>query len=63
MRAEYFALLIKNANEDAKLDRDVLNRIERLVGLRSADEEEDRDRTTAGSTPATPAGPASQGEG
>ena len=63
MRAEYFALLIKNANEGTKLDRDVLNRIERLVGLPPADEEEDRDRTTAGSTPATPAGPASQEEG
>lgn len=63
MKADYFALLIKNANEGTKLDTGVLNRIERLVGLTPADEEEDRDRTTAGSTPATPAGPASQGDG
>ena len=63
MRAEYFSLLIKNANEDTKLDQDVLNRIERLIGLKPTDEEEDRDRKTAGSKPATPTGPASQREG
>ena len=63
MRAEYFSLLIKNANDYTKLDQDVLNRIERLIGLKPTDEEEDRDRKTAGSKPATPTGPASQREG
>lgn len=63
MRAQYFALLIKNVNEGAELDRDMLNRLDRLVGLERADEREDRGRKTAGSTPATPTGPASQGEG
>jgi hypothetical protein len=43
MRAQYFALLIKNVGEGAQLDREMLNRLDRLVGLRSADEEEDRD--------------------
>jgi hypothetical protein len=63
MRAQYFALLIKNVSDGARLDPAMLNRLDRLVGLGSTDEKEDRDRTTAGSKPATPPGPASQGEG
>ena len=63
MRAQYFALLIKNVSDGTRLDPDMLNRLDRLVGLGSADEKEDRDRTTARSKPATPPSPASQGEG
>lgn len=62
MKAEYFALLLKKAeSSDGENEVDLLDRIERLVGM--PDEKEDRDRKTAGSTPATPTGPASQGEG
>ena len=63
MRSDYFKLLLKGATEGIQFEADVLNRMERLVGLYPADEEQDRDRTTAGSKPATPAGPASQEEG
>jgi hypothetical protein len=63
MRAQYFALLIKNVSEGTRLDPDMLDRLDRLVGLGSADEKEDRDRTAAGSKPAMPPSPASQGEG
>lgn len=63
MRAQYFALLIKNVGDGTRLDPDMLNRLDRLVGLGSADEKEDRDRTTARSKPATPPSPASRGEG
>lgn len=62
MRAQYFALLMKNVSEGTKLDPDMLNRLDRLVGL-GLDGKEDRDWKTAGSTPATPPSPASQGEG
>ncbi len=63
MRAQYFALLMKSVSDGTMLDPDMLNRLDRLVGLGSADEKEDRHRTTAGSRPATPLGPASQREG
>lgn len=63
MRAQYFALLIKNVSDGTRLDPDMLNRLDRLVGLGSADEKEDRDWKTAGSKPATPPSPASQREG
>ena len=62
MRSMYFQLLLKKAEEDGSQDGDLFSRIERLVGL-EPDKEEDRGRTTAGSTPATPAGFASQEEG
>jgi hypothetical protein len=63
MRVQYFALLMKNVSEGTRLDPDMLNRLDRLVGLGSTDEKEDRDWKTAGSKPATPPSPASQGEG
>jgi hypothetical protein len=62
MKRAYFDLLIEKAKQP-EADASLLDRIERLVGLEPPDEKEDRDRKTAGSTPATPAGPASQGEG
>jgi hypothetical protein len=62
MRSMYFQLLLKKAEEGGSQDGDLFGRIERLVGL-EPDKEEDRGRTTAGSTPATPASPASQEEG
>ena len=62
MRSMYFQLLLKKAEEGDNPDSGLFGRIERLVGL-EPDKEEDRGRTTAGSTPATPADPASQGEG
>ena len=34
----YFELLINNAGKDTKLDPEVLNRIERLVGIPAAPE-------------------------
>lgn len=62
MRSMYFKLLLKKAEEGDGGDADLFGRIERLVGLESG-KEEDRGRKTAGSTPATPPGPATQGEG
>jgi hypothetical protein len=62
MKRAYFDLLIEKAKQ-ADSDDGLLDRIERLVGLEPPDKKEDRDRKTAGSTPATPTGPASQGEG
>jgi hypothetical protein len=62
----YFELLISHAGKEAQLDTDVLDRIERLVGIPGSNGKATRDksgsRTTAGSKPATPADPASQGE-
>jgi hypothetical protein len=62
MKAEYFALLLKKAEQDDD-GGDLLDRIERLVGISTSDKKENRGRKTAGSKPATPADPASQGEG
>jgi hypothetical protein len=63
MRGMYFKLLLKSAAEGTQLDTDMLDRMERLVNAMDADVDkgEDRDRKTAGSTPATPTGPGSQG--
>jgi hypothetical protein len=61
MRAMYFRLLLDKA-EKADDDSDLLDRIERIVGV-SADKKEDQGWNTAGSKPATPTGPASQEEG
>jgi hypothetical protein len=62
MRGMYFKLLLKKAESDDGDDGDLLNRIERLVGMEPG-KEQARDRDTARSTPATATGPASQGEG
>jgi hypothetical protein len=61
MRSMYFKLLLKKAEANDGGDADLFARIERLVGLQP-DEGENRGWTTAGSKPATPASPASQGE-
>jgi len=61
MKLAYFDLLINNANKDTELDSEVLDRIERLVGIArpvedlAADEAEDR--ITTGSEPVAPAEP------
>ena len=62
MRSMYFKLLLKKAEEGDGGDADLFGRIERLVGLESG-KEEDRGRKTAGSTPATPPGPATRERG
>jgi hypothetical protein len=62
MKRAYFDLLIEKAKQ-ADADDSLLDRIERLVGLEPPDGKEDRGRKMAGSTPATPPGPASQEEG
>jgi hypothetical protein len=57
----YFDLLINNAGKDTKLDPEVLDRIELLVGLSGSKGKPTRvkgeDRNTAGSEPATPTEP------
>ena len=62
MKHMYFQLLVKKA-ETAQDPKELFDRIERLVGVESPDEKQNRDRKTAGSTPATPTDPGSQVDG
>lgn len=63
MRGMYFKLLLKKAEQDDG-SGDLLDRIERLVGVDSAaGQTRNQGWKTAGSTPATPTSPASQEEG
>lgn len=60
MRREYFELLIQKAKEADEDNSDLLDRIERLIGIPASEKpmgEGMGDRTTAGSKPATPADP------
>jgi hypothetical protein len=63
MRSMYFRLLMKKA-EQAENDEKLLDRLQDLLADHRVDGKgRDRGRKTAGSTPATPTDPASQGEG
>jgi hypothetical protein len=62
MKRAYFDVLIEKAKQ-SDADDGLFDRIERLVGLEPADKSKDRDRKSAESRSADPAGPAIRGKG